>query len=136
MWAQAQAARSAEAAPLPRARARDRRCRRTGLLRGGSANSSKAPERIEPVEAVEIAADAKTLKPAKVALAVVDREAREFDRQMLAAIGRPVHGDAGPGVVARKRLRDAAVRIERKFVGDLAPGAAEACRPYARRSGG
>ncbi|MGY4467252.1 hypothetical protein ACVWWK_002934 [Bradyrhizobium sp. LB9.1b] len=45
---------------------------------------------------------------------------------MLAAIGRPVHGDPGPGVLACKRLRHAAFRIERKCVGDLAPRAAEA----------
>ncbi|WP_416207769.1 hypothetical protein [Bradyrhizobium sp. SEMIA] len=45
---------------------------------------------------------------------------------MLATIGRPAHGDAGPGVVARQRLFDAAIRVEREFFGDLAPGPAEA----------
>ncbi|MFK4651502.1 hypothetical protein ABIF97_001436 [Bradyrhizobium japonicum] len=96
------------------------------MLCGRRGQQLKAPERIEPVQAVEIAADAKTPEAREIALAVVDRQARELDRQMLAAIGRPVHGDPGPGVVACKRLRDAAFGVERKFVGDLAPGAAEA----------
>ncbi|MEY9271582.1 hypothetical protein ACVJDU_008794 [Bradyrhizobium diazoefficiens] len=96
------------------------------MLRRRFGEQLEAPERIEPVEAVEIAADAKALEAGEIARVVVDRQARELDRQMLAAIGRPVHGDPGPGVVAGQRLRHAPLRVEREFRGDLAPGTAEA----------
>ena len=54
------------------------------------------------------------------------RQPCEFDRQSVAAIGRPIHGDTAPGILRRNRLREDTIGIEREALGEFAPGLTEA----------
>ena len=78
------------------------------------------------IDAIKIAAHAKSAIAAKVAVAIEHREPRELDRQAFAAvIHRPQDRDAAPGLPGRDRARDLAVGIEFQLGGDLAPQSAE-----------
>src|SRR5579859_5725306 len=57
------------------------------------------------LQAVEIAAHAKTAIAGELAVMVEDRQSRQFDRQTAAAVDGPVHDDTAPGLAGRDRLR-------------------------------
>ena len=80
------------------------------------------PSQGEPRQSIEIAAHAKAPVAGKLSRAIELRQAGELDRQPVAAIGRPAHRDAAPGIVARNRLGEGAVGIEGEAVGEFAPG--------------
>src|SRR5579863_309815 len=82
--------------------------------------------RVEPGEALDVAADAEAPIADKLSGVVIDRQRRQFDRKAAAAIERPVQGDAAPGAAGRDRLDDLAVRIEAERLGEFAPWPAEA----------
>ena len=78
----------------------------------------------QAVHAIEIAADAETAITGKAAIAVLQRQRRQFDGKTLAIIHGPQQRDTAPGLPRGKRLREAMIGIEAVFGGDVAPLAA------------
>ena len=91
----------------------------------------------KPGQRIEVAADAETAIAGEIPVTIEDGQARQFDRQPRAvAIGRPVQGDAAPGVAGGGGGRNAILRIERKRRVDLRPWPAEGGRrPRADQAG-
>src|SRR6185312_2672248 len=76
----------------------------------------------EPREPFEIAANAESPIAREFAVAIVDRQPRQFDRQSgVRPVGRPEQDDAAPGITACHRPGDAAIGIESECLYDLAP---------------
>ena len=92
----------------------------------GSLKNSVSAQRVEPRQALEIAAHAKAAVADEIARAIEHRQSRQFHAQPRAAIDRPVQRDAAPGVAGREGFGDAAFRIEAEHLGDLAPEPAQA----------
>ena len=80
-----------------------------------------AAQRGQPRQRVEVAAHAETAIAGEIAFAIEQRQARQFHRQMFAAIDRPVQRDAAPGVVGGECREHAPFRIEPEARGDVAP---------------
>src|SRR5215470_16018579 len=79
-------------------------------------------------QAIEVSANAETAIAGKFPLGILDRKAREFDRQSSATIDRPVHREPAPGVARGDRIEHAPLCVEPEVFGDLAPWAAQARR--------
>ncbi len=84
-----------------------------------------AAERDQPCKAIEVAANTKAAITGKIMGAVEDRQPCQLDRQIVAALDRPIQGDAAPGIVRSEGLEYPAVGIETKAFGNLAPRPAE-----------
>ncbi len=84
----------------------------------------------EPRHSIEIAANTETAIAGEIALAIEQRQAREFDRQTATAIHRPEQRDATPCLLRGHRLDDVAIGIEVEFGCQIVPLTAKASPLY------